>query len=149
MVYDHEADFMKHVEKVQAWLAEIVQRLEERGLEHDRSKLSGLEREYYTQYGPRLGSVEFGSAEYHEVCTQMARGMTLHYEANRHHPEHFGDLGIAGMTLVDLVEMFCDWMAASERNSGKLNFTYLQERFKLSKQLSSILANTEAMLRPS
>ena len=34
---------------------------------------------------------------------------------NRHHPEHFGEDGIRGMNLPDVVEMLCDWKAASER----------------------------------
>jgi hypothetical protein len=41
------------------------------------------------------------------------RGQRPH---NSHHPEHYGNRGISGMDLFDVVEMMCDWMAAARRN---------------------------------
>jgi hypothetical protein len=35
----------------------------------------------------------------------------MHWENNRHHPEHFED--IVSMTELDIVEMCCDWYARS------------------------------------
>jgi hypothetical protein len=65
-----------------------------------------------------------------------------HYEVNSHHPEHYEN-GINGMTLVDVVEMLCDWKrrpATSDSSiSGPCNN---KERFKISDQLSEILKNT-------
>lgn len=44
-----------------------------------------------------------------------------HYQVNSHHPEHYPD-GFAGMSLLDRIEMYCDWKAAVKRNkNGDLN----------------------------
>lgn len=54
-------------------------------------------------------------------------------------------LGICGMTLLDLIEMFCDWKAASERhNDGGImrSIKVNTDRFQLSPQLVRILENT-------
>ena len=53
--------------------------------------------------------------------------------------------GVAAMTLIDLVEMFCDWAAASERHAdGNLlrSIEIGQERFGFSDELVSIFRNT-------
>jgi hypothetical protein len=46
----------------------------------------------------------------------MGDGLKHHYSHNRHHPEFFGEDGVDGMTLVDLIEMLADWKAATERH---------------------------------
>jgi len=71
-----------------------------------------------------------------------------HYAKNRHHLEHFED-GVVGMTLVDLVEMFCDWCAATERHEDGDICESIEEntdRFDLSPQLAQILRNTAEAL---
>lgn len=67
-----------------------------------------------------------------------------HYAENSHHPEHY-QAGVAGMSLLDLIEMVCDWKAAGEASpngdfarSLELN----RERFNLSPELVAILENT-------
>lgn len=55
------------------------------------------------------------------------------------------DLGINGMTLLDLIEMLCDWKAAGERHAdGSMERSLMvnQERFHIGEQLQSILENT-------
>jgi len=44
----------------------------------------------------------------------MKPALEHHYALYRHHPEHFQN-GIDDMNLIDLVEMFADWKASSER----------------------------------
>lgn len=59
------------------------------------------------------------------------------------------ELGVNGMTLLDLVEMFCDWKAATERHkdgSLKRSIEINRERFNLSPQLAAILENTRKEL---
>jgi len=49
------------------------------------------------------------------------------------------------MTLLDVVEMLCDWKAASERTkqgSIAASLTHNKERFGISDQLAAILENT-------
>lgn len=58
--------------------------------------------------------------------------------------------GIAGMTLIDLVEMFCDWAAAVQRHAdGDLarSIEINRERFGISDQLAQILENTRIWLQ--
>lgn len=55
------------------------------------------------------------------------------------------ELGVNGMTLLDLVEMFVDWKAATERHAdGSLerSIKHNRERFAMSGQLSQIFENT-------
>ncbi len=74
----------------------------------------------------------------------MKVGLDHHYAANSHHPEHFKN-GVDDMNLMDLVEMFCDWIAATRRHADGNIFNSIRhnkDRFKLSDQLVSILGNT-------
>ena len=49
------------------------------------------------------------------------------------------------MDLFDLVEMFCDWMAAAKRNPADgVKLAYNVGLFGIQDQLASILANTLA-----
>lgn len=53
--------------------------------------------------------------------------------------------GINGMTLIDLIEMMCDWKAATLRHADGDIYKSLEinaERFKYSPQLKQILKNT-------
>jgi hypothetical protein len=106
--------------------------------------LESPEKELFDKYTPLLKETTYGSDEYKKHLKEMGKALEHHYENNRHHPEHF-ELGISGMTLVDLVEMLCDWKAASERH-GDGNFLKSLElnrdRFDISNQLYFILFNT-------
>jgi hypothetical protein len=113
-----------------------------RAMIHDASKLKDpREKALFDQWTPELQTRSFGSPEYQEALQQMGEGLKLHYAANEHHPEHFKN-GIDGMTLYNLVEMVCDWMAAAEKKGIPIDMDYLQERFKISPQLRSIIENT-------
>jgi hypothetical protein len=75
----------------------------------------------------------------------MGDGLKHHYAHNRHHPEFFGEDGVDGMTLVDVIEMLADWKAATEHHDdGDLakSREIQQERFGLCDQLVAILSNT-------
>jgi len=67
-----------------------------------------------------------------------------HFSANRHHPEFHKD-GVAGMNLLDVVEMLCDWKAASFRSSGgefRKSVVTSLGRFRIERQLRSVILNT-------
>ena len=52
------------------------------------------------------------------------------------------------MNLLDIIEMYCDWIAAGERHKdGSIakSIEVNKDRFKLTPQLVSILCNTENM----
>lgn len=86
----------------------------------------------------------------------MAKGLEHHYVNNRHHPEYFkSDIpeasGIKNMNLVDLVEMFCDWKAATLRHKdGDIikSIEQNQVRFGYSDDLKAIFLNTAKLLEP-
>jgi len=55
------------------------------------------------------------------------------------------DRGINGMTLIDVIEMFCDWKAASERHADGDILKSIEingKRFNIDQQLKQIILNT-------
>jgi len=142
--YDSTADTLDHINKVRARLQECIGRLEARALVHDASKLQSPEKEAFDEVTPLLRGLTYGSPEYHAGTAKLGKALAHHYANNSHHPEHYAD-GIDGMTLIDLVEMLCDWKAASERHAdGDIarSIEINRQRFAISDQLASILRNT-------
>ena len=122
----------------------IISELMTRQEEHDQTKLESPEVEIFEKYTPRLRGCEYGSKEYRENMKGMKVAIDHHNQHNRHHPEHFPD-GISDMDLVDLIEMICDWKAASMRhNTGNIykSIEINQDRFGYSDELKSIFRNT-------
>ena len=86
----------------------------------------------------------YGSEEYKFFLTELKKTLEHHYKNNRHHPEHFAT-GIYGMNIIDVVEMFCDWKAATARhNDGDIfkSIEINEKRFGYPKVLSKMLKNT-------
>lgn len=137
-------DTIKHIEKVRYYIRMITDRLTTRGVNHDKTKLESPEVELFTEYTPRLASTQYGSKEYKECLAGLKPALDHHYANSRHHPEHFNK-GISDMNLVDIVEMLCDWKAASERQrDGNLLKSIEQnaQRFGYDDQLKQIFLNT-------
>jgi hypothetical protein len=142
--YDSTGDTLKHSQRVGELMAPLIHELVDRSLRHDHSKTQTPELEMFNEFTPRLATLTYGSAEYKRCLTEMGPALEHHYLVNRHHPEFFED-GVAGMTLVDLVEMLADWRAASERHADgdfEHSLTIQRERFAVSPQLDRILRNT-------
>ena len=111
---------------------------------HDSSKLNSPEKEAFDKFTEQLSKLTYGSDEYKKSLQDLGPALKHHYENNEHHPEFHKD-GINGMTLIDLIEMLCDWKASSERHENGDIFNSLKinsERFSISPQLLSILENT-------
>jgi Family of unknown function (DUF5662) len=137
-------DTMRHIERVRNLIGEFVVQLLNRAELHDQSKLEEPELSLFVEMTPKLAACTYDSPEYKGFLAQLKPALDHHYARNRHHPEHHKN-GINDMTLVDLVEMLCDWKAASERhNDGNINTSIEKntERFNLSPQLVRILENT-------
>ena len=145
MAYDSTVDAKKHIAAIQRLFNNvIIPELEKRKESHDESKFKSPERETYDKYIPMLKETKYGSDEYYEVRKKMEQeGLKHHYEVNRHHTVHFPD-GINGMTLIDVVEMFCDWYAASlNSDTGfKSGLKNNKNKFHMSEQLYQIFLNT-------
>lgn len=132
-----------HIELVRKYLRLVIIELLIRADEHDKSKLETPELEIFTKYTPKLSKYEYGSAEYKKNLKRMKPALKHHYANNPHHPEFHG--GIKEMSLVDLLEMMCDWMAAVKRHdTGNIreSIEKNQKRFGYSNELKSILYNT-------
>ncbi|HLR39512.1 MAG TPA: DUF5662 family protein [Jeotgalicoccus sp.] len=137
-------DTKKHIKKVQDNLAIITKELTERGKIHDASKLESPELEIFTEYTPKLAVSTYGSQEYIDNTKGMRVALDHHYANNSHHPQYYPN-GIKGMDLLDIIEMFCDWKAATERHEdGDINksININQERFDYSDDLKEIFKNT-------
>lgn len=144
MNYNSERDTLLHKAAVYSIGNGLLQRLMERFRLHDNSKLRGKEKAGYDEMVPKLKETEYGSKEYDKVKEEMFdKCLKHHYAANRHHPEHF-EHGIDDMNIVDLVEMYVDWKAASTRSSSsfRAGLEVNAKRYGMSEQLRKIFENT-------
>lgn len=142
--YDSRADTCAHIARVQELMRVCVAELKQRLQVHDASKLEPFEKSFFDEFTPKLKGLTYGSDEYKAMLAAMKPGLDHHYANNRHHPEFHAD-GIRGMTLLDLLEMFCDWKAATERHAdGDLatSIDFNQRRFRYSDDLRAIFINT-------
>lgn len=137
-----------HIAKVRKFLDRVMDDLARRRGEHDRSKLASPEVEVFDEYTPKLKGTTYGSDEYRSYLAGMKVALDHHYAANDHHPEHYPE-GIRGMNLVALVEMFCDWKAATLRHADgdiRKSIEVNQGRYGYSDELKQILLNTVPFL---
>lgn len=142
--YDSESDTLRHIKRVSELLSLASKELLQRATVHDNSKLQSPEKELFDEFTPKLKNCTYGSDEYKEFLKGLKTALDHHYANNSHHPEHYPN-GINGFDLFDLVEMFFDWKAASERHADGDIFKSIEinkERFGLSEQLAEILKNT-------
>jgi hypothetical protein len=145
--YERETfnDTIEHQDAVRMLLRRVIHELTFRMADHDRTKLMEPEFSGFAEVNDQLADVEYDSDEYWELMDQLDDTLEHHYAEYPHHPEHFED-GVDDMTLVDVVEMLCDWAAATQRHDDDGDiFDSIEknaERFDLCEQLAQILRNT-------
>jgi len=142
--YDSERDTLEHIELVEDLIHGVVDQLDIRAREHDISKLLKDEKPTFDRYTSLLEGVTYGSAEYMHHLQRMKPALDSHYASNRHHPQHHKE-GIHGMNLIDLVEMLCDWKAASSRHAdGNImkSLVVNKKRFNYGEELNQLFLNT-------
>lgn len=142
--YDSTADTLQHIKTVNKYLLGASGALLIRAIKHDDSKLASPEKELFDELTPILKNLTYGSDEYKDSLAKLKPALDHHYANNSHHPEHYQN-GIDGMTLLDVIEMFYDWKAASERTAKgdiRLSVKINAERFNMSQQLVNIFNNT-------
>lgn len=145
--YDSTADTLAHIDEVAGVLEKFSEMLAKRSYDHDQSKLESPEKEVFDEYTPKLRGLTYGSPEYKECLQGLGVALQHHYAHNSHHPEHFED-GIAGMNLIDLVEMFADWAAAVKRHADgdlRKSIEINRKRFGMDTQLVRIFENTVSL----
>lgn len=158
--YDSRPDTYGHIQTVQSLIGKVCRDLMRRSEEHDQSKLVSPEVEVFDEMTPKLAGSTYGSDEYKALLGQMKVGLDHHYAHNDHHPEYHavGSIGletdprlvasgyaISNMSLVQIMEMLCDWKAATLRhNDGEIrkSIEINQKRFGYSDELKQIMINT-------
>lgn len=144
MSYDSRPDTIAHIAKVRENLYEVLLQLINRANRHDASKLEEPELSVFNEFTPKLKTSTYGSPEYAGFLDGMAEGLEHHYAVNDHHPEHF-KFGIADMDLIQVLEMLCDWKAATERHDDgdlRKSIEINMERFGYGDEMVALLTNT-------
>ena len=175
MSYDSTEDTQKHINRVGELIAHFSANMQARAEHHDATKLCSPEKEVFDSVTPRLKALTYGSDEHKSSLAEMGEALKHHYANNRHHPEHFTPVECIGcftnvkafvngscpqcgntatasplptvneMNLLDIVEMLCDWKAATERHAdGSITMSLVinPKRFGIDDQLAGILRNT-------
>lgn len=138
----------RHIETVRNYLGAVIREIIRRQERHDQSKLESPEVEAFDVITEKLRGLTYGSEEYKAALRSQKPAIDHHYSVNRHHPEFFPN-GYKDMTLVDLIEMLCDWKAATLRHGdGDImkSIVINQERWGYSDELRGIFENTAEWL---
>ena len=132
-----------HIYNVRKLLNKFADILKQKGETHDQSKLE--EPEVYgwaaMDLEPRY---EYGSYEYYDKLRRFSEVFNHHYKVNSHHPEHFVNPENE-MTLIDMIEMLCDWFAYKQDVPVDEGIKLIKDqckRFKFSDTIKSLLINT-------
>lgn len=145
-MYDSKKDTLAHINKVNEKFTYLMELTKNNVINHDKSKLYGIEKETFDKVTPQLNKCEYGSQEYKNNLENMKPALIHHYEHNCHHPEHYKTpFGENGMDLCDIMEMFCDWLASCERTKDGDFIKSLEinkERFGMSDDLFNIFKTT-------
>lgn len=147
----------KHIARVRKLLGEAAIELIRRGDAHDSSKFLPIELEPLARMQELIdkeGPAQFGTEEYKRRTDMLGDMISHHRQNNSHHPEHYefelgGDCmhGINGMDLFDVVEMFFDWKAASERGEDScMRLGAACDKYKIEGPLRHVLYNTASRL---
>jgi hypothetical protein len=150
--YDSRPETQAHIDRVRDFLTVARNNLARRSEQHDASKLVEPELSAFDIATPKLAGLEYGSEEYKQSLRDLGPALQHHFESNDHHPEHYEN-GVRGMSLMALVEMLCDWRAASERTKQRTDdpakmktfesgLLHNKERFGISDDLYEVLLNT-------
>jgi hypothetical protein len=142
--YDSRPDTLDHVVEVRQLLAAVIVDLKIRAEHHDESKMVEPELAVFDEFTPKLQDSTYGSEEYKQFLVGMGEGLKHHYAANDHHPEHFEN-GMRDMDLIQVIEMLCDWKAATLRHAdGDLGRSIEQNagRFDYGPEVRLLLHNT-------
>lgn len=145
---DSKLETWAHIETVRKYIKVFTDKLTQRGIDHDKTKLESPEAEGFAKVNEKLKTLTYGTPEYEENLKELQTTLQHHYAKNKHHPEHYKN-GVNDMTLIDLLEMMADWKASTYRqHDGNLlqSLEKNAERYGISKQLLQILKNTAVLL---
>lgn len=132
-----------HISRVRRHINTFIQLLIRRAENHDKSKLEEPELSWWKEMDkePRY---PYGSKEYKQKIKRWNKVFKHHYQYNRHHPEHY-EYGVSEMTLIDIVEMMCDWLGYKDTTTVTEALKVCDEqmaRYNISEELRQIIFNT-------
>lgn len=132
-----------HISRVRRHINIFIQLLIRRAENHDKSKLEEPELSWWKEMDkePRY---PYGSEEYKQKTKRWDKVFKHHYKYNCHHPEHY-EYGVSEMTLIDIVEMMCDWLGYKDTTTVTEAFKVCDEqmaRYDISEELRQIIFNT-------
>ena len=132
-----------HISRVRRHINTFIQLLIRRAEKHDKSKLEEPELSWWKEMDkePRY---PYGSKEYEQKLKRWSKVFKHHYQYNRHHPEHY-EYGISEMTLIDIVEMMCDWLGYKDTTTVTEALKVCDEqmaRYDISEELRQVIFNT-------
>ena len=132
-----------HISRVRRHINTFIQLLIRRAEKHDKSKLEEPELSWWKEMDkePRY---PYGSKEYEQKLKRWSKVFKHHYQYNRHHPEHY-EYGISEMTLIDIVEMMCDWLGYKDTTTITEALKVCDEqmvRYNISEELRQVIFNT-------
>ena len=132
-----------HISRVRRHINTFIQLLIRRAEKHDKSKLEEPELSWWKEMDkePRY---PYGSEEYKQKIKRWNKVFKHHYQYNRHHPEHY-EYGVSEMTLIDIVEMMCDWLGYKDTTTVTEALKVCDEqmaRYNISEELRQIIFNT-------
>ena len=99
----------------------LIEDLLRRLVFHDHSKFDQNEWPYFAvaNHGNWLQGVEYGTEEYFgRIKEFLGPALSHHYVNNDHHPEFFKESSMNIMPLSSVIEMLCDWEAATSRHKN-------------------------------
>lgn len=147
--YDSANDTLEHSAKVFSYAQKLSSAFLAQTFEHDKSKLENPEKALFDEYTPKLKTVEYNSDEYKQFLKDLKPALDHHYGVNRHHPEHHHH-GIQDMNLIDILEYFCDCVAAAKRmkdgGDPVKSFEINQKKHGYSDDLKKIFLNTLSLV---
>lgn len=125
---------LNHSNKVSYLLRKIAFEIELRANSHDTSKLEIDEFIGFCQLDLNRNhqKEEYGSKSYEDGIKNIT--VKLHQSRNTHHPEYYPN-GVKDMSLIDIIEMLCDWEVARQQRDTQENidktWDMRQSKFKL------------------
>lgn len=84
-----------------------------RGMVHDLSKFGKDEFSILVENIHFFRTIPYATNDYEKYIKTIYSATEHHYGKNSHHPQHYGN--IEEMGFLDLVEMLCDWKAATRK----------------------------------
>jgi hypothetical protein len=142
MPSEYVADLIQHKRWVAEYMQIVANELFRRAVIHDNSKFSSEEFEAYEEAFPGLQKYAYGTDEFRAELRKIEPAIEHHYKAN-----HLN--GIADMDLIQVIEMVCDWLAASKRSQKDIcqGLEINQRRFGIEQQVINLISHTVAELK--